>query len=172
MPQNNFESAKLGYEMYIQLWIYEGNSVWAKFNAMLVANGIVFAAFTQIESKLTLVLLGILGVLLCIGWYTITIRGFKAIDYWIFSARELEEQYLSSSLTGVKRGSDFFGGKQVVFNFGKRPKKLKMPGYSNWINNRNSSFFIISLFAISYIIFITYNFFGMYCKLMSCFSND
>jgi len=37
------ENAKVGYQVAIELWIYEGELVWSKFNVMLVANSIVLA---------------------------------------------------------------------------------------------------------------------------------
>ena len=37
------EDLRLGYQSAIALWTYEGNLVWSKFNAMLVANSVVAA---------------------------------------------------------------------------------------------------------------------------------
>jgi hypothetical protein len=37
----------------------------------------------------------VIGIALCWLWFSIAKRGFDFYKYWIFSARELEEQYLS-----------------------------------------------------------------------------
>ena len=41
--QEEKEDARLGYQVATDLWAYEGQLLWSKFNAMLVANSIVLA---------------------------------------------------------------------------------------------------------------------------------
>jgi len=41
--QDKKEDARIDYQVATTLWTYEGQLVWSKFNAMLVANSIVLA---------------------------------------------------------------------------------------------------------------------------------
>lgn len=41
--QARIENARVGYQVATNLWVYEGTTIWSKFNALLVANSIILA---------------------------------------------------------------------------------------------------------------------------------
>jgi hypothetical protein len=54
-----------------------------------------------------------IGFLLCIIWYLIIKRGLSYERYWVYSAREIEEQFLSIPLKTISRGGTYSDGECV-----------------------------------------------------------
>jgi hypothetical protein len=112
------ENALAGYQVAISLWTSHGELGWARFNGMLVANSIIIAVigltFTS-QQQLTafMVLLSILGLLLCGVWFFLGRREAQYSDYFVLSARELEEKYLTPLKT-ISRGGPFAEGQTVT----------------------------------------------------------
>src|SRR5262249_14888563 len=117
-PAANPTDAQAGYQAAVALWVYEGNLVWAKFNALLVANSIVLAIYglalgAAKVSRAFIICLPLAGIVLCLVWWAQTKRGFDYFTYWILSARELEESCLSEQVQTVARGGLFGAGRPV-----------------------------------------------------------
>ena len=75
--------------------------------------------------------------------------------YWVYSARELEEKFLSNPILTLARGGEYSEGKEVYIEIGKcniQGKKLKMSTPSTRILTN----FLIGGFALVYIIVILY----------------
>ena len=92
------ENAPIGYQCAVSLWVYEGQVIWARFNAMLLGHSILLAVLTGLltsskPTNLTALRVGLCfaGVLLCLVWLFLTDRGFRYHAYWIGSARKLEK---------------------------------------------------------------------------------
>jgi len=84
------EDARVGYQVAVSLWTYEGEQNWARFNVMLVANSIIIAvlglaATSQLSNQGSLgplsVVLSVVGLLLSAAWFLITVRGFDYQKY-------------------------------------------------------------------------------------------
>lgn len=93
--QNDAENTRAGYHAAVSLWTYEGSVIWARYNAMLVANSIVMAvvgvALTSGDSEVELAMvMTVAGLFLCGAWALLNRRGFAYHERWIRSARELE----------------------------------------------------------------------------------
>ncbi len=119
----NDENARIGYQAAVSLWTNEAQLIWARFNAMLVANSIVMAvigvALTSEHPKPTLALVtAVAGFVLCVMWVPLTFRGFDYHKYWILSARQLEAR-LRPPVETVSRGRKFARGDVVDFGDGK-----------------------------------------------------
>ena len=124
------DKIKLGYEKAIELWIYEGQLIWARFNAMLIENTIVVTIIGFFVTKdptpyLVTCILSAAGIVLCMAWYIMMQRGFGYYKYWIFSARELEGKL--TGLNTVSRGGNLAEGKPVLFEFDGRIHTLQIP---------------------------------------------
>jgi len=150
------EDARIGYQAAIQLWTYEGGQNWARFNVMLVANSIIIAvlglAITSANPSTAIsVVLSVVGVILCIAWFLITKRGFDYQKYYVLSARELEEKFLSKVITTASRGGAFADGKPVSIEIGGAPKKIRMGWWSRKTSAGNISIIVILLFAVVYV---------------------
>ncbi len=159
----DFETAKLGYEMATQLWIYEGNSIWSKFNTMLVAHSIAIAAVAQLNTPIVWLIAAVLGVLVCLIWRSWMKRGFETIDCWINTAKEIEQNYFSPTISNVQKGGDFAEGKSILFDFNGNPKTLKMSKLGQRWSVRDSANKIIYLFMIVYVIIIFFNLYKIIC---------
>jgi len=156
--QNKKEDVRLGYQVATDLWAYEGQLLWSKFNAMLVANSIVLATIglgISASSKLAIFTKGmpLAGLAFCLLWFLVTKRGFDNYIYWVLSARELEEQYLSDAVKTVSRGGDLADGKKVHFKINNQTKEYQM-SFLGSFKVRQSSYLVIALFAAMYILIL------------------
>ena len=118
------QKALAGYQAAIDLWTYQGEQWWARFNVMLVANSIVIAGAmlarpsTAADEGSTLfvgvfpVLLPIAGLALCVAWWLLIEHERAWAMYYVASARELEG-CLSPCVETVSRGRCFAQGKEV-----------------------------------------------------------
>lgn len=128
--ETQVENARCGYQAAIQLWIYEGNLIWSKFYVMLVANTLILTAygFVRTDHSAPGSLrhgLPAIGIFLCVIWLLTTKRGFDNYKYWIFSAREIEEQHLDPVVT-VQRGGQYADGESVSLRIAGTAKIMRM----------------------------------------------
>ena len=75
------ETARVGYEVAVNLWTYQGSLIWNRFNIMLTANSVIVSVIGLLlssDADLTVfaVLLPIVGLLLCLVWTLLAARGF------------------------------------------------------------------------------------------------
>jgi len=80
------ENARIGYQAAVDLWIAEGEQIWARFNAMLVVNSIIvavigFALGGQRMLPVITVSLPIAGLVVCAVWYVLMKRDFEYQAY-------------------------------------------------------------------------------------------
>lgn len=159
---NQKENARVGYQVASNLLIYEGSTLWSKFNALLVANSIVLGAIlfsTNVSgslgvlSKVFSIGMPIFGFILCIMWFLLTKRSFNYYKYWILSTRELEEQHLNIPLQTISRGGNFADGKEVKTRIGGNHESLQMSCLSR-LSIKYSSYIIIGLFFFMYVAII------------------
>ena len=160
--QNKKENARIGYQVATTLWTYEGQLVWSKFNAMLVANSIVLAVIglaisSQHELPVFTIGMPIAGLIFCAMWFLVTKRGFDNYIYWILSARELEEQHLTDVVKTVSRGGDFADGKEIQLTINGKTKKHQMSWFGRLLRVEWASYLVIAVFAVIYIIIFIYN---------------
>ncbi|CAD6491838.1 MAG: hypothetical protein ANIMEMIM_00228 [Candidatus Argoarchaeum ethanivorans] len=153
------EDARIGYQVATNLWTYEGGTLWSKFNAFLVANSIVLASIAlsmTVSSRLAVFSIGmpVVGIILCGFWFLLIKRSFEFYIYWIFSAREIEEQHLSEPVQTISRGGKFADGKKVEIIIGGEKKQLQMSRLGR-LPVRWVSYLIVVLFSVMYgVIFI------------------
>ncbi len=162
IEQSKVENARVGYQTATSLWTYEGNLLWAKFNALLIANSIVLGSIglaMNASDRLSMFLVGmpIMGVLLCVLWFLLTKRSFDTYVYWISSAREIEEKFLSGSVRTVSRGADFAEGKPVSLQIGGELRPFQMSRWGGLLRIRIASYLIIGLFFAMYLAILMLN---------------
>jgi hypothetical protein len=138
------QKATTGYQAAIDLWTYQGEQWWARFNIMLLANSIVVAAATvvltspQSERALALslpalsLLLPAAGLVLGVLWLALINREIVYADYYLWSARELEASYLQDTVKIVSRGGDLADGNCIEIVADGRRKTLKMAGLAHF----------------------------------------
>jgi hypothetical protein len=86
---------RTSYQVAASLYMQENTLTWARFNAMLAANGILLTATTfALRERFPALLLALLlpgvGVTLCQTWREMMDRGFTYSDTWRESALQLE----------------------------------------------------------------------------------
>jgi hypothetical protein len=164
------ENARVGYQVAVDLTIKEEKLFWDQFNALLVANSILIIAISSVicrdcsyQKDLISDLpwfLATIGVVLCVLWYLLTVRRDKYRLYYLFSAREIEAEYLGCQVQTIRRGKDFSDGSPVLFKSESRdgehkygePFQLPLCGrmkVSCW------AIFVIGSFSVIYL-FILY----------------
>ncbi len=115
-----FENAGVGYLAAVSQIIHSSSNTWNRFNAMVVANGvivatIVFLISSQKPLQLATYLLALSGVILCVVWIVFLNRGLDHVAYYICSARRFEMIHFSETVTpllksNVLRESDMSDG--------------------------------------------------------------
>lgn len=150
------ENARAGYQAAVNLWVYEGTNIWAKFSAMVYANTILLATLgliitsSKVEELKTLrIALAFLGLSLCAAWSMLTNRSFKFYKYWIFSARELESRL--SPVQTISRGGTFADGEKVTFAI-TPPTDLTLSCVAKQARIETISYIVIAVFAIVYVL--------------------
>ena len=148
------ENARVGYSAAVTLWQYEGNTIWAKFAAMVCSNTILLATIgliitSQRHSGLCVLKYALcaIGILLCLSWALLTIRSFDFYKYWIISARELEKRHLTPVET-IARGQHFADGVPITIDGELHQLRCKC----KHATVENVNYFIILLFVFLYII--------------------
>ena len=149
--------ARVGYQVAVSLWTYEGEQNWARFNVMLVANsiilGIIGLVVTSDHARLSVsFVMSILGLILCAAWFLITKRGFDYQHYYVRCARELEERFLGQVVTTASRGSIFAGGSPVTFELNGKSTTLQMSWSSSRASAGRISLFVIFLFVFVHLL--------------------
>ncbi len=153
------ENARVGYQAAIDIWTYEGEVIWARTNIMLLANSIILATvglvlISQHPLFVLVISLSIVGVMLCIIWFLTIKRAFEYQQFWILSARELEEQYLSDPVQTLFRGGSFGKGHSIPINIDGSLQNLRISKLSRTFKQKWSNYTIISVFVLVYIIFL------------------
>lgn len=154
--RENLENARTGYQAAVNLWTVEGQTFWAKFNAMLVANSILLASIgfsasrQNVPPRFITMLLPIIGIVLSIVWLCMTARSYAFDKYWIYSARELEQR-LHPVKTAL-RGRTFSKGDEVRFHdIGTEKIKLQIPLLGK-PRVRTASYILIAAFLLIYVV--------------------
>jgi hypothetical protein len=118
------ENARVGYMGAINCAAYCVNAIWSIFNSMLMANSVIFLGigfifFTHREySNYILIFLSATGVFLCLVWLSMIYQNIKFNEYYINSARELEERYFLENVQTLSRGGEFSTGEKAYMTIG------------------------------------------------------
>ncbi|MCE5250269.1 hypothetical protein LLG96_08620 [bacterium] len=155
--ETTIEHARVGYQVAVSLWTSESEQTWARFNVMIVANSIILAIIglvvTSEHAMLSIsFVMSIVGIIMCIMWLFITKRGFDYQDYYVNSARELEERFLRHVIKTASRGSIFADGQSVTFELDGKTTKFQMSRCSRIARARFISIVVIFLFIIVYVL--------------------
>lgn len=96
------------------------------------------------------IIMPFVGIILCIFWFLLTERSFNYYDYWLLSAREIEEQHLSDPVKTISRGGMFAESTEVKIKIGGKEIRLQMSCCGR-VRVRRVAYLIISLFCVMYI---------------------
>ena len=135
--RERMENARVGYQVAANLTASEVQMIWARYNAMLLANSIVLAVIAQFliaaikESSIALVIIpsfmSLVGIVLCIFWLCMTERKTKISMFYRFSARKLEEKCLGDNVNMIEKCGDWLE-KKLDIRFEKDLTPPAKPG--------------------------------------------
>ena len=156
VDEQQIENARVGYQVATSLWSSRAGEFWSQFNAMLTANSIVLAAATVAvisQQPLLLLSLGVpfAGLALCASWLVLHTRAVGYNEYWVNSARELEEQFLNNPVRTLSRGGFFADGQTVNLLIDGKPKPLRMPWIGRMFRVRHAVRLVIAVFTVMYL---------------------
>jgi hypothetical protein len=162
--QDRIENARVGYQAAVNLWTYEGQLIWARFSAMLLANSIVVAVIGIVISAdraLPVFSVGmpIAGLILCLVWTLMTARGFDYYKHWGMSACELEDRFLSDPVQTVYRVGDFKAKKRkkIEVLIGGETEDYRMSWLGHVARVKWASYLVIIVFGALYFTALVWN---------------
>ncbi len=164
------ETARVGYASAIELYTYEGETIWSRFSAMVIGNSILVAAISQLyisdkKPLLLIIALAFTGILLDITWFVLMTRSFAFQDYWLLAARELEELYLFPPVQTYANGEILIHPERKSFTLKRRTSEfnkkeyheVQMPaGMASWFKIRDAANLAILINIITYLLFIAF----------------
>ncbi len=109
------DSAKAGYDIALKLTDKLARTVWSVYAGLVATNAFLvsLAAFLSTQTKFqpTAVKgLGVLGLVICIAWYLITLRNFDYYGYYFAWARKLEGDAFGNAVEMIRNGEAFARG--------------------------------------------------------------
>jgi hypothetical protein len=162
LSPEEMENVRIGYQVAVNLWWYLGDLVWAKYNAMLVVNGIVAAAIgigltSQQPAPILTIGLSVVGLVLCVLWFQLVELGFGLFVPYIAAARELEEKYLDR-VKVVSRGTEVVQGKSMNYEIEKGGEPItlsvQLTDIARKAETQKTAKLVIAVFAAAYVIML------------------
>ncbi len=151
IADNALQNTRAGYKAALDLWTIQGNQSWTRFNALLVANSVFLAAVGWLITRQTAippVALSVLGVVLCVLWFLLLVRGIEYQEYWVRAVRELEQRLEGVDI--VNRGKTFGEGAPVEFALPPPGNRLRMTCIGRF-KGRHAMYGIIAFFVMLYV---------------------
>lgn len=160
-PHNNEKNRdadiRAGYQAAVDLTIKEESLFWNQFNALLLANSILITAtsFMEIKDQAEFTnILAVSGIFICFLWYQLTKRRNDYRYYYLFSAREIEENYLAFPVQTLSRGGDFANGSTVGMRKNGKYKEHQKSLSGSLLDIEYWSYSIIIIFLAIHVIFL------------------
>ena len=146
------ENARVAYQAAVSLRTSRADELWSQFNALVTANSIILAVETfTIDSgsspHFLSIGMAIIGLLLCLIWCVLHVRGVAFTGYYLFSAREIEERFLKDEVEILSRGGDFAEGKIVDFSLTEQKHSERMNLIGRILRVRSVAYLVILTFA-------------------------
>ena len=147
--QGNLENIRAGYKAAIDLWTAAASQNWSRFHAMVLVNTIIMAVIVQVFVEKVVLpyawLIPMCGLILCGLWVLLLARGISYQDYYVASARQLE-QHLAPTIV-VRRGHEF--GQNQEVDVGEE-KRRQIPWHAR-VRNRAALYVAVGIFAVLYL---------------------
>jgi hypothetical protein len=159
--EQEVEDARVGYQVATSLRTSRADELWSQFNGIMTANAIILAA-TFVSSndpesdRILRIGMPIVGLILTAFWLVLHARGTSYSQYYLLSARELEEKYLGDTVRTLSRGGKLAKGEEVELYIGGQAMKIRMSLPARLFRVRNSAYLVILAFA------------GIYLALLFC----
>ena len=154
--EQELENARVGYQVAASLRTSRAEELWSQFNAFVTANSIILAAAvitigSPAPTPVLSIGMPVVGLVLCALWSVLHVRGVAYVRYYLLSARELEEQFLSGSVRTLSRGGQLAEGEaiELLLDGQQRPRRMDFLG--RVLRVRTVAYLVITVFAIMYV---------------------
>jgi hypothetical protein len=117
------DAKKHGYDAALKLADESARTIWSVYTALLASNAFLlsFAAFLAprlapraCQASILTRVVGLLGAVICVAWFLITMRNFDFYKFYFAWARKFEEEAFGSAVTMVRQGATFAEGNKVT----------------------------------------------------------
>lgn len=158
------ENARVGYQAAINMWIAQAQSIWSRFNVVIVADTVILAAVSltlwvshPLSSFFTRALCFV-GLVVSLAWLVAYRRASQLNDYVLSSARELES-HLADPVVTVSRGAAFSQGEEVTLTVDGEKKKLRLSWLAGAELAKSESFYyiLVAAFTLLYVALILFS---------------
>ncbi len=172
------EDIRAAYQAAVGLVAYEGQlswhttSVFVQFGFLLIAAAVspLFVDTGSLGLKASAgLLLSVVGAIASVMWWSMVARSRKYYQYWIYTARELE-QYLSDRVQTFTRGSRFAGNHEVNFmtrHEGKEEIVSLQFKFIERIHMKNNFHLLYATFTIIFLILCLINLYRLHKALLN-----
>ncbi len=166
IENNETENIRTMFQAAIDLSISNAQGVWEIHNVMLLANTILIGTSTLLLNnnttpKIISLLISVVGLVIVFLWFVQARRARKYADYYILSAREIEEKYFESHLNMLERGGRFSDGKRIEFIFKTQKKAVMLNKVDEYGRIITSSYVIELVFASFYVCLLIFSIINM-----------
>ena len=153
------ENIRIGYQTAIEMWAHCGDEAWSRFNVMLVAHSILIAiagsALLRDSPLIYLTfILSAAGLFLSILWGIMMERAFAYQNYFLLSARDIEENGSMAPIETISKGKKF----ETIEDFLGHKGKPLSGGFRKWIHKNvpaeKASYLVITIFGLIYLALI------------------
>lgn len=150
------ENARIGYQAAIEMWAHCGDEAWSRFNVMLVAHSILIAIAGSALLKdaplvsLTFVL-SAAGIVLSALWAIMMERAFAYQNYFLISARDIEESGGMAPITTISRGKNFQDIESFLEQKSRRSLGRFRKSVHKHIYAEKASYMVITVFGVIYL---------------------
>ncbi|RJQ31365.1 MAG: hypothetical protein C4562_06240 [Actinobacteria bacterium] len=119
---------RVAYQKAIDLWIFEGELIWNRFNFIIAANGALIVAAGVSTQAIIYIFISLLGATLAILGIFLSSRSYVYHDYFLFSARDFEEKLGLDFLIRGREDNLFDKEKEEFTGFNSTTQKdLRIP---------------------------------------------
>ena len=158
MEEKNYtaENNRIGYQAAIDMWAHCGDEAWSRFNVMLVAHSILIAIAGSALLKdkpliLLTFILSVAGMFLSFLWAIMMERAFAYQNYFLYSARDFEENESVDPVKTIFKGKSF---ENIEEYLGQR-SRTSAGRIRKWIHKNiyaeKASYLVISIFGLIYL---------------------
>lgn len=126
MTDKELQITLSSYEKAIDFYLYEGNGIWTRINAVLIFHSVFIVAILQLFSGgqkfyNLAETLSILGIFFCLIWLFLMERSLSYQDYWFRTLMETEKRLrisptLKKRFIMIERIEDFSKNHKVTFD--------------------------------------------------------
>lgn len=145
------ERYKAALDVAIQMYMYEGELIWSRFNSMLVANSVLVAiiGFSYLSTaplaSSPVVTIGapLAGIVVTVIWGYLTELGTSHLDNWLVARRELQEA--------------FFHGDHAVHVLDRVAARARPSGKARRFRAHHVQHVVTAVFLLLYSTFMLYH---------------